>query len=160
MIAYLTGDATRPETAGPVVIVHVVNDIGAWGSGFVLAVSRRWPQPERAYRAWPKPERRLGAVQFVPVASPDPNAPWWVANLVGQHGIRSRVNPTPVRYTAIADGLALVAAHAVEHGASVHMPRIGCDRGGGHWREVEPLITGTLVAAGVPVTVYDLPRRR
>ena len=37
------------------------------------------------------------------------------------------------------------------------MPRIGCDRGGGHWREVEPLITGTLVAAGVPVTVYDLP---
>ncbi len=33
-------------------VAHVCNDIGGWGKGFVLAVSRRWPEPEAAYRAW------------------------------------------------------------------------------------------------------------
>jgi hypothetical protein len=35
------------------------------------------------------------------------------------------------------------------------MPRIGCGLAGGRWECVEPLIEARLVAAGVPVTVYD-----
>ena len=33
-------------------IVHVCNDIGAWGKGFVMAISNRWPEPESRYRKW------------------------------------------------------------------------------------------------------------
>ncbi len=36
-INYITGDATRPAGPGPHIIVHVCNDIGEWGRGFVVA---------------------------------------------------------------------------------------------------------------------------
>ena len=51
-ITFVRGDATTPSGKGPKIIAHVCNDIGGWGKGFVLALSRRWPEPERAYRAW------------------------------------------------------------------------------------------------------------
>jgi hypothetical protein len=48
----LIGDATKPEGAGVKIIAHVCNDIGAWGRGFVLALSKLSPAPERAFREW------------------------------------------------------------------------------------------------------------
>src|SRR5262245_49475582 len=83
-IHYRVGDATRPEGSGARVIAHVCNDVGAWGAGFVLAVSRRWKAPEEAYRRAFKEGGglALGAVQFVPV-EPDLT----VANMVAQKGI-------------------------------------------------------------------------
>lgn len=65
------GDATSPQARGPKIIAHICNDLGGWGKGFVLAVSRRWPEPERAYRQWHR-ERSgndfgLGAVQLIQV---------------------------------------------------------------------------------------------
>ena len=54
-------------------IVHVCNDIGGWGAGFVVAISRRWKAPEEAYRKWhagkgEHPLFELGQVLFVDVA--------------------------------------------------------------------------------------------
>ncbi|WP_261986759.1 hypothetical protein [Actinomadura sp. HBU206391] len=46
----IKGDATSPQAKGPKIITHVCNDRGGWGKGFVLAISRRWPEPEREYR--------------------------------------------------------------------------------------------------------------
>ncbi len=51
-IEYVSGDATRPVGDGCKVIVHICNDRGGWGKGFVLALSKRWKQPEAAYRNW------------------------------------------------------------------------------------------------------------
>lgn len=51
-ITYIKGDATCPQAKGTKIICHVCNDIGGWGKGFVLAISRRWEQPEAEYRAW------------------------------------------------------------------------------------------------------------
>jgi hypothetical protein len=96
-ILYKIGDATAPDGDGPKMIVHVCNDRGGWGRGFVLALSRRWPEPEAAFRRWyagrAANDFALGAVQFVPV-EPD----LWVANLVGQHGYRQEKGIPPVRY--------------------------------------------------------------
>lgn len=47
-----TGDATTPQVAGNKIVAHVCNDVGGWGSGFVVAVSRRWKEPESQYRKW------------------------------------------------------------------------------------------------------------
>ncbi|MFE7469085.1 macro domain-containing protein [Streptomyces sp. NPDC057499] len=153
-ITYIQGDATAPQGKGVKLITHVCNDLGGWGKGFVLALSRRWPEPEAAYRRWHR-ERAdndfgLGAAQFVQVR-PD----IWVANMVGQRGIRRGSNGVPVRYEAIDTALGAVADRAEELGASVHMPRIGCGLAGGKWSRIEPLIQERLTGRGVEVTVYD-----
>jgi O-acetyl-ADP-ribose deacetylase (regulator of RNase III) len=153
-ITYVRGDATAPLGKGRRLIVHVCNDVGGWGKGFVLALSRRWPGPEQDYRRWHR-ERAgndfgLGAVRVVQV---EPYL--WVANVVGQRGIRTGSKGVPVRYEAIDAGLAAVAERAVEFGATVHMPRIGCGLAGGTWSRVEPLIEERLVRRGISVTVYD-----
>jgi O-acetyl-ADP-ribose deacetylase (regulator of RNase III) len=151
-IEYVVGDATRPRGAGPKIIAHVCNDVGGWGRGFVVALSRRWPEPERAYREWHRAGgARLGATQLVAV-EPD----LWVANMVGQHGLRPSGGRPPIRYAAVRACLAEVAGKAGELGASVHMPRIGAGLAGGRWDEIEPIILEEVVARGVPVTVYDL----
>lgn len=149
MIRYTAGDATDPEGDGPKVIVHVCNDLGAWGSGFVLAVSRRWPEPERAYRF---AELALGAVQFVEVSCDA-----FVANMVAQHGFPSASRRQAVDYQALRTCLQKVADFCVGSGSVVHMPRIGCGIGGGNWCDVEVIIKDTLSAAGVRCVVYDLP---
>lgn len=155
-IEYRIGDATAPDADGVRMICHVCNDIGRWGKGFVMAVSKRWPEPEAAFRAWSAKGASegggpaLGDVQFVQV---EPAT--WVANVIGQHGIRRSKAGPPIRYEAIAEGLARVAEKAVELAASVHMPRIGCGLAGGEWGRIEPLIRQHLSAAGIPVTVYD-----
>jgi O-acetyl-ADP-ribose deacetylase (regulator of RNase III) len=153
-ITYVRGDATVPSVKGVKVIAHVCNDIGGWGKGFVLAVSRRWPEPEAAYRAWHRDRAAndfaLGAVQLVQV-----ERYVWVANMIGQRGIRTGSKGVPVRYEAVDTALGRLADRAAELNASVHMPRIGCGLAGGTWSRVEPLITGRLVERGIPVTVYD-----
>lgn len=135
-------------------IAHVCNDLGGWGKGFVLAVSRRWSEPEAAYRRWHR-ERAgndfgLGALQMVQV---EPLV--WIANMVGQHGIRTGSKGVPVRYEAIDTALGALADRAAELGASVHMPRIGCGLAGGRWERVEPLVVARLTGKGIAVTVYD-----
>ncbi|MEU3217321.1 macro domain-containing protein [Streptomyces sp. NPDC006971] len=153
-ITYIRGDATAPQGSGVKLIAHVCNDLGGWGKGFVLAVSRRWPEPEAAYRRWHR-ERAgndfaLGAAQFVQVS------PYiWVANMVGQRGMRRGSKGVPVRYEAIDTALGLVADRAIALGASVHMPRIGCGLAGGTWSRIEPLLENRLLSRGLAVTVYD-----
>ncbi|WP_393096970.1 macro domain-containing protein [Streptomyces sp. LN325] len=153
-ITYVRGDATVPAVKGVKLIAHVCNDIGGWGKGFVLALSRRWPEPEKAYRAWHRGRAHndfgLGAAQFVQV-----ERHVWVANLIGQRGIRTGSKGVPVRYEAIDAALGRLADQAVALDASVHMPRIGCGLAGGAWSRVEPLITQRLVRRGIAVSVYD-----
>ena len=148
-IQVVEGDATSPERG---VIVHVVNDRGGWGKGFVNAVSRRWAEPERAYRSWARNKTgfELGRAQIVPVGDA-----LFVANVLAQSGTKRVHGRPPIRYEALEKGLAEVARFCAQNRLEAHMPRIGCGLAGGTWDEVEPLIERTLVAADVPVTVYD-----
>lgn len=153
-IHYLQGDATAPAVAGPKILVHVCNDSGRWGKGFVVALSRRWPQPEAEFKRCYKAGElsQLGDVQLIQV-----EADLTVANLIGQHKIITRHDPSyvPVRYPAIATGLETIAAHALANSASIHMPRIGCGLAGGKWEMIEPLLQTALLARGLQVYVYD-----
>ena len=155
-IQYITGDATAPQVSGNKIIVHICNDIGAWGKGFVLAISKRWPAPEAAYRKWyaerEKNDFTLGSVQLVQV---EPE--FYVANLIGQHDItrKGKTDDPPIRYDAVEAGLKKLAEIAPPLQASVHMPRIGCGLAGGKWEMIEPIILRTLIANGIAVSVYD-----
>jgi O-acetyl-ADP-ribose deacetylase (regulator of RNase III) len=153
-IRYLQGDATSPQSPGPKVIAHICNDLGGWGKGFVLAISRRWPDPERDYRAWHRHRADndfgLGAVRLVRVR-PDT----WVANMIGQHGMRRGSSGPPIRYDALERCLTRLVEDVKPLHASVHMPRIGTGLAGGDWSTIEPLITAALSVHDIPVTVYD-----
>ncbi len=173
-INYARGDATKPNGSGPRLILHCANDAGLWGKGFVLALSKRWPFAEEAYRAWAAMEKsnicesikpewidrvcttgplQLGEVQLVLVAPK-----LWIANLIGQHGIEMWPdNRPPIRYDAIQHGLQKVYRYVQIHSASVHMPRMGSGLAGGNWSAVEKLVQVELATKGVSVTVYDLP---
>lgn len=157
MIRYVIGDATHPQDDGNKLIVHVCNDVGAWGRGFVIALNQRWKTPEKRYREWYRNRATagfgLGAVQFVHVERfPD----LWIANVIAQAGLIARDNVQPFRVDALARAFVYVREFALKNRATVHMPRIGCGLGGAKWEIVEPVIKTELDDFGVDVTVYDL----
>jgi len=152
-ITYVKGDATKPIGDGPKIVAHIVNSIGVWGAGFVLAVSRRWPKTEAEYRNWWSTKKgfALGNVQFVEV---EPGV--FVANMIAQRGIRTIRETTPIRYDSLQDCLAKVADKALELGASVHGPRFGAGLAGGKWETIEKILEEAVVSRGILVTIYDL----
>lgn len=149
-INYIKGDATRPVGKGKKIICHICNDIkgfGAWGAGFVLAISARWKEPEKAYRELET--RNLGDVELIPVEDDIT-----VANMIAQRDIRPDANGCPpIRYGALRVCLAAVNDVAYKTNATIHMPRIGCGLAGGRWEDIEKIIQDV---ASVDVYVYDL----
>ncbi|WP_276502071.1 hypothetical protein [Terrimonas pollutisoli] len=152
-IKYLKGDATNPTGNKAKIIVHICNDVGGWGKGFVLAISKKWKQPETEYRNWYKRkeldptdnlkferlesrdkysnERKfeLGNVQFVKVTNDI-----WIANMIAQHDTKPNSDGVPpIRYSSVKECLERVRQFAKSQSANVHMPRIGCGLAGGQW---------------------------
>lgn len=152
-IKYINGDATVPVGEGNKIIVHICNNFGKWGRGFVMAISNKWSEPRKEYRKWfkSKNEFKLGKVQFVQVEDDI-----WIANLIGQHKLNEdNYGKPPIRYEAIKEGLNEVLLKAKELNASVHMPRIGCGLAGGKWKIVKGIIIESLIDKDISTTVYD-----
>jgi len=158
-IRYIIGDATTPVGEGHKIITHCCNDIGAWGKGFVLALSKRWNFPERAYKEWYRTgfwfgiRFELGQLQTVDV-KPDIT----VANFIGQHGLSRWDGIPPIRYEAFQHAFVRLQMtyDGEQEKVSFHMPRIGCGLAGGKWEKVEKIISDELVDHGFSVIVYDL----
>jgi len=153
-IRYIKGDATSPQAKGTKIIAHICNDIGGWGKGFVLTISKKWKEPEQAYRKWHRDRANndfgLGGMQLVQV-----DKYIYVANMIGQRGIKTGSKGVPIRYEAVSDCLEKLTDIAQELNASVHMPRIGCGLAGGKWNKIEPIIKNTLIHGGVETIIYD-----
>jgi O-acetyl-ADP-ribose deacetylase (regulator of RNase III) len=153
-INYVIGDATAPQGDGNKIITHICNNIGAWGAGFVLAISRRWRAPEIAYRFNKKWD--LGTVDLIRVENDI-----IVANMVAQEGIMDKhtkgvidADAQPaIRYAAVRECLKIVNDQAFMTNSTIHMPRIGCGLAGGKWEEIEKIINEVVT---VDVYVYDL----
>ena len=168
-IKYLVGDAANPDVSDgkPVIIAHIVNDVGAWGSGFVMALSKRWPVVRDRYRSWYEgdmPGFKIGGVQL---CNPEPG--FGVANMIAQYSLGSKYIPSPngpmvevpaIRYDGLAECLDYVgwaALNEYDTDTKVVGPRFGTQRSGGSWKVIEPLIEYYLCRIGVEVEIYDLP---
>lgn len=159
MLKYLIGDATNPQVDGNKIIAHVCNDIGKWGKGFVLAISKKWKSPSVMYRGWHAGAKRseidtdfgLGEIQIVKVEQDI-----WVANMVAQQGIYAKSGIPPIRYHSLEECLLKLSEECIKKSASVHLPRIGCGLAGGKWDVVENIIDKTLCKNNIEVYVYDL----
>lgn len=149
-IRYINGDATDPQAKGKKIIAHICNDHGGWGAGFVLAISKKWKEPEQNYREWYRSDDvsfSLGNIRVVPTKRQDIS----VANMIAQKGFGG----VAVKYDMLRKCLAQLAVVALEQGASIHMPLIGCGLAGGSWNKVEPIIEEELCQKGIEVTVYQ-----
>ena len=79
MINYLKGDATNPEISGNKIIAHICNDVGGWGKGFVVAVSKGGKNPSYLTESGINREKTLILeIQLVQTTSDI-----WIANMIG-----------------------------------------------------------------------------
>jgi len=154
MITYLKGDATKPQDlhqGKPMIISHIVNNVGAWGKGFVLALSKRWKEPETFYKSLYK-GYTLGSTMFVSVET---NI--IVANMIAQNNIISKtgIDNPPIDYKALETCLKEVCVKAKLMKASVHMPKIGSGLAGGEWDKIEKIIEDIFVDVKVYTYIFN-----
>jgi Zn-dependent peptidase ImmA (M78 family)/O-acetyl-ADP-ribose deacetylase (regulator of RNase III) len=152
------GDVLDPRTLGTKIICQLVNDQArTWGGGVARSTARKYPKAQDSFSSWitsvPR-AARLGSVHFEQVGRSTT-----IASLVGQQGYGPS-SSTRIRYVALAECFEKVLVYALQHSASVHMPRIGEGQSGGSWETVAEIVSTVLVNNGVPVTVYELPPRR
>ena len=155
-INFINGDATEPKTSGKNIIVHICNNVGAWGAGFVLALNKKWKEPKKRYREWyiSGINFKLGSIQLVEVEKDT-----YVCNIIGQHRVGIIDGIAPIRYQAVEQGLEslanLLQSWKSETPIHLHMPRIGCGLAGGKWEKIEPIIENTLNKNYLETYVYD-----
>jgi len=154
-LVVIKGDATSPVMASEderVIVPHVTNDEGGWGAGFVVALSRKWSEPEAAYRSdFQIGRARGGEMTLVKV----PVKGLMIANMTAQHSYKSDKNPRPLNYLWLAKCMDKVATEAVNLGASIHCPKFGSDLAGGDWDFIMLMIQDIWLARGINVTVYE-----
>ena len=150
-LTYLIGDATEPIKT-PAIIMHCCNDEGKWGAGFVLALSKKWKEPEQVYRnnfnSVFEGQPELSDVDLVLV-----EGDIFVANIIGQCGIGFRNGRAPIRYDALRTGIKKVYEYARKATATVHAPKLGAGLAGGDWKVIEQIILEEMT---VDTFIYSL----
>lgn len=132
-------------------MVHICDDLGKWAKEFVMALSKKWKEPQEAYLKWAQREDfGLGQIQKVQVESDI-----WVINLIGQSGIKSLNGIPPIRYWAIEEGHDRAYSEANNQGATIHMPKIGTGLAGGDWSTIERLIHKMEAKCAVDTYIYE-----
>lgn len=151
-IQYVVGDATKPQGLGNKLIIHVCNDVNAWGAGFVVALSKKWPETKKRYHAWYKKNEKLelGTIQAVQVEKDIV-----VVNMIGQRDIKTVDGVPPIRYGAIDRCLSKVSDLAIQYNTSIHAPKFGAGLAGGDWNFIEKLIKDHLCLRDIEVTIYE-----
>ena len=149
-----------------IVIAHVCNDVGGWGSGFVVPLGRAYPRAELAYRNWHKEGITEAALGGIPVEIPfelgnaqivrgKTDGDVWVANMVAQHSTITRSpGSKPIRYAALVRCMQQVGDFCREHEKQIYCPKFGSDLAGGTWEFIAELIDE--IWDGIPVTLCVL----
>ena len=171
MFKYVKGDLFKGiKGKKNVLIVHVVNDKGAFGSGFVVPLGDNFPWCEEAYHRWHegkvsmnlyntwkstpdgiqggKPKFELGQTLFVEdnqkMLEP------WVAHCCAQ----TLGGKRPLFYNKLADCMEQVALVCQELKLNIHAPKFGSGLAGGNWDFIENLIED--IWGHLSVTIYEL----
>lgn len=149
-ITYVIGDALKPIiNDGRRFIVHIVNDIKLWGSGFVLAINNVSPKPREAYLSWEN--ARLGDIQIVDIGNDV-----YIVNMMAQKNTWPIYGMPPIRYEALRECF-LRLKEVLTETDTIHGPRLGSTRSGGSWKIIEKIIESSLSTVDNPVFIYDLP---
>ena len=169
----IQGDATNPQTVYKneiALIPHCCNNKGAWGAGFVLALSKKWSEPEKVYRKFINSneyeednpfhsmmeQNMLGEACYAKI-----NNHLVIANMIGQDGIFDMDNPKPVRYWALASAMRKVVGYIdmikvqTSNPVVIHCPKFGSDLAMGNWDFILELIKEIWIENGIDVVIYE-----
>jgi len=142
----------------PYILAHCCNNIGKWGAGFTHSLDRFSTVPRDSYKEWYERENQksykmcrlpLGKTQFVKVAD------IYIANIIGQNGVRTAKNNKPVKYDAIKKGLETVKRFAQEKNRAICSPLLGTKLAGGSVERIYGIIHDLFSKDDVPLyTLY------
>jgi len=167
MITYKQGNLFEDLGDKPTLILHVCNDAGGWGSGFVLAIDKYCGNnPQTKYRKWyadreyvdkqgNKIPFKLG--QVYGVSTNKPNV--CVINMIAQstpRGVSFEVDNRvvfipPIRYQCLEECLYRIKEGAPKHYQLVG-PKFGSGLAGGSW----DVIAGLIDTVGLDITIYEV----
>lgn len=166
---YLRGDATKPIGTGKKLVLHIVNDENAWGSGFVLALNKAFgtdaDSPVAQYHGWytnagvPRNATgpfKLGQVQFV-----DVDDDMIVVNMIAQSTPGGYMGFPPIRYQSLEECLLRIKARVLTYqkkGGKITLGgcRFGSGLAGGDWSEIETIIHSVFDDVDVEFNIYDI----
>ena len=130
-----------------IIIAHVCNNKGAWGSGFVIPLGKKYPLAKSEYLEnfeW----FDLGETQIVEVDYPTV----FVANMFAQ----TLGGKRPLFYNALAKCIDEVREEAEIRNATIIAPMFGAGLAGGNWSFIEELIEDCWLRNNIPVTIFKL----
>lgn len=140
-IEYIRGDlfAALPENPQrPIIIPHIVNNIGAWGSGFVIPLANRFPRSKEMYLKYYK-LNSLGDIQTII------DDEYYIVNMFAQNGISDKSTgdgnrvKKPIKYVSLIKCMENIK-NDMNRYFDIYCPRFGSDRAGGNWEFIEELI--------------------
>ena len=163
------GDATEPQKSSPneiAVIPHCCNDENIWGGGFVIALSKKWEEPEKTYRAFvegrpPYPSRKDGDSILGKTCYAKIDNHLVIANMIGQTGTISTDNPIPIKYKSLSNCMEQVVGYIrmiqaqTSSPVVIHAPKFGSLRAGGNWDFILELIREIWLENGIDVVIYE-----
>lgn len=134
-ILYTVHDATRPLNFGPIPtsIAHVCNNLGQWGSGFVLAINKAFGLgPRESYRAYIKLCKENGHFPLGDIDEYQVSPNTLILNMIAQDNKREA--PPYIDYNALYDCMRNIEIPIIQ------IPAIGIGIGRGEWKEVSKAI--------------------
>jgi hypothetical protein len=156
-----------------IAIPHIVNDCGAFGSGFAYAVLKKYPDVAKAYKEWYKttvfdgegyilnsetdnPEQytfKLGQIQAVEVKKDV-----FIVNMVAQstpggEKIRGEY-VAPIRYESLTECMLRVGELCDAKELSIRTLWFGCGLAGGSQEKIGPMIKN--IWHDIDVVVFEL----
>lgn len=132
-----------------VIIPHVCNNINVFDGGFAAAVAKHYPLVKENYLI--NTNNKLGHTQFVTAAKNQEYGHELIfANMIAQHGLRSKKNNRPLNYTALAYCMSTIKVFIREYkkknenaNIEIHAPKFGSGLAGGDWKFISELIKDT-----------------
>lgn len=147
------GDATivlrGVDYIKPTLIIHVCNNKGAWGAGFVLALENKWPEAGQRYKKYIKEygTDALGSVYFVEVEKDV-----WVGNMIAQ---TLEGKERELDYEALYKCLEQVEKFAYKNDLCIQCPQFGAGLAGADWIVVEAMLQSVFGKSDINVTWYE-----
>jgi len=158
-IIYFNGDVleaikTSKDEHTTKILLHICNNKGGWGAGFVLALSKVWPQPEATYRLAYKAKNEcfLGDIQVTKV-----DKGIYVVSMIAQDGYKTPSNPHPLNYDALQSCLEKIMQWINDKEVEfpvIYGPKFGTGLAGGDWILISEYLKQIL--GEVQINIYEI----
>lgn len=143
-----------------VVVPHVCNDVGGWGSGFVLAINKVSQKPKEEYKKFSKQnDFKLGQIQTIWIKDN-----FWVCNMIAQRDYGAKLshkgtylNIPNIRYDSLRECLLRLKVEISRATMKVVVvsPKFGSGLAGGDWNKIEALILEVFSDMDLDWEVYE-----